>query len=69
MAGVAVLGCLDGRYGQRSGITNTDLYKVVLRCFLVLAFSIIEIVFLVNEQSESSVYLHDPCLSVKNSFV
>lgn len=54
---------------QRSGITNTDLYKVVFRCFLVVAFSIIEIPFVVNEQSESSVYLHDPCPSMKTSFV
>lgn len=69
MAGVSVLGFLDGRCIQRSGITNSDLYKGVFRCLLVLASSHIEIPFLVNEQSESSVYLHDPYLSVKNSFV
>lgn len=69
MAGVSIFGFLDGRCIQRSGIINSDLYKGVFKCFLVLAFSVIEIPFLVNEQSESSVYLHDPCLSVKTSFV
>lgn len=65
---VSVLGFLDGRYIQGSGITNSDLYKGVVKCFIVLAFSLMAIPFLVNEMSESSVYLHDPC-PVKNSFV
>lgn len=69
MAGFSVLGFLDGRYIQRSGVINSDLYKDVFRCFIVSAFSLIEIPFLVNEQSESSVYLHDLCHSVKTSFV
>lgn len=69
MAGVSVLGCLDGKYRQRSAITNTDLYRGVLWCGFFLAFRLIEIPFLVNHQSESSLYLHGPCLPVKNSFV
>lgn len=62
MTRVSILGFLDGRYIQR-------LDKGVFSCFLVLALRIIEIPFLVNEQSKSSVYMHNPCLSVKNGFV
>lgn len=60
---------MGGTYRHQVLLAQTYLYKGICRCFLVLAFSLIEIPFLVNEQSESSVYLHDPCLSMKNSFV